>query len=67
GILYPLGDVDALRGGLRRLLDDAALRRRYGVAGRRRVEQDFSWTTNAEQYAVLCRDAMLEPASYKAG
>lgn len=67
GILYPLGDVDALRAGLRRLLDDAALRRRYGAAGRRRVEQDFSWTTNAEQYAVLCRDAMLEPASYKAG
>jgi glycosyltransferase involved in cell wall biosynthesis len=36
GLLVPPGDADALRGALRRLVDDAALRLRLGRAGRER-------------------------------
>jgi glycosyltransferase involved in cell wall biosynthesis len=37
GLLVTPGDVAALRGAITRLLADAALRERFGDAGRRRV------------------------------
>ncbi|WP_261574647.1 glycosyltransferase family 4 protein [Frankia gtarii] len=42
-LLVPPGDPDALAGAIRTLLDDPARRARMGAAGRRRVEQRFSW------------------------
>lgn len=38
-----------LAAGINRLLDDPARCRRFGDAGRRRVEESFSWTTIAHQ------------------
>ena len=42
GILVEPDDADRLREALRTLVDDAALRERMGVAGRRRFEVEFS-------------------------
>ncbi len=42
GFLVAPGDVDALTAGVRRLVDDAALRERLGHRGRQLVEERFS-------------------------
>ena len=42
GLVVPAGDAAALRGALQRLIADEPLRRRFGAAGRARVETEFS-------------------------
>lgn len=42
GLLIPRGDVAALTAALRRLLDDAGLRKQMGEAGRARILAEFS-------------------------
>lgn len=46
GLLVPPDDVDALTQALRRLIDDPEARRVMGLAGRARVEEEFSDATN---------------------
>jgi D-inositol-3-phosphate glycosyltransferase len=53
GLLVPPRDPVALAHGLRDLLTQPELRRRMGVAARRRVEQEFTWPTVAERTAAL--------------
>lgn len=48
GLLYPEGNVPALRDAIVRLLDDPGLARRLGEAGRVRVVENFSWQRHAE-------------------
>jgi glycosyltransferase involved in cell wall biosynthesis len=47
---------------LRRLMSDAELRRRFGVAGRRRVEAEFSAEHAARKVAELLRDGVRQRA-----
>jgi len=49
GILVPPANPDALAAALRRVLEDPALARRMGQAGRQRVEAQFSWASVAER------------------
>ena len=42
GLLVPARDSDALADALRLLIDDPALRRRFGVAGKLRAEREFA-------------------------
>ncbi len=53
GILVPSEDADALRDGIRRLLEDESQRKRMGRASRLRVEEFYSWERAAESYRHL--------------
>jgi alpha-maltose-1-phosphate synthase len=56
GILFDVGDDDALAAALLRLLDDRDLRRRLGTAGRRRVLERFdARVTTAALLEVLAQ------------
>lgn len=55
GILTPPGEVEPLAAGLRRLIEDKALRSRCADAARRRTEAKFALETMVSRYADLFR------------
>ena len=50
GLLFEPGDPGDLARKIAQLLDDAELRRRIGLAGRKRFEDDFVWEDVIERY-----------------
>jgi glycosyltransferase involved in cell wall biosynthesis len=56
GDLVPPGDAGALAAAIGRLLDDPARRARMGLAGRKRVEERFSWRAAAAATAAWYAD-----------
>lgn len=60
GLLVPPARPDALAAAIRRLLDDPAQARAMGQAGRRRVEEKFSWASVAERTEQVYREAIAE-------
>jgi glycosyltransferase involved in cell wall biosynthesis len=50
GLLFEPGDAADLARQIARLLDDPDLRRRMGLAGRKRFEEDFTWETVIERH-----------------
>jgi glycosyltransferase involved in cell wall biosynthesis len=50
GLLCEPGDPDDLAHKLEALLDDPGLRRRMGLAGRRRFEEEFTWDVVIERH-----------------
>ena len=55
GLLVPVADADALEGALRRLVADAALRRRLGAGAHALVHAQFDAETNAHALLQLLR------------
>lgn len=53
GLLIPAGDADALARAMVTVLDDPDLARGYGIAGRVRMEQRFSFEAQARAYREL--------------
>lgn len=53
GFLIPVDDLEALSRRVAQLLEDAALRRRMGEAGRKRARRDFSAETMAARTEAL--------------
>ena len=53
GFLVPARNADGLAAALRRLIDDAGLRRRFGAAGRAVVEAEFTLERVAAQTVRL--------------
>jgi glycosyltransferase involved in cell wall biosynthesis len=53
GLLSPPGDIDALAANLLRLLEDPALRIKFGEYGRSRVEEYFTPQRLASDFAAL--------------
>jgi glycosyltransferase involved in cell wall biosynthesis len=58
GLLFPLGDRAGLARCTERLLSDAELAKRFGQAGRRRVQSEFSVEKMVERYAELYRELL---------
>ena len=51
-----------LAAGINRLLEDPERCKRFGIAGRRRVEETFSWKAIAQQTIRLYEQLMQESA-----
>ena len=60
GLLVPPARPDDLAAALRRVLDDRGLAQALGQAGRRRVEERFSWASVAERTERVYADAIAE-------
>jgi glycogen synthase len=60
GYLVPPARPDALADALRRVLADPAAARAMGSAGRRRVEEHFSWASVAERTERVYQEAIAE-------
>ena len=58
GLVVPRGNVGALASAIGALLQDPALRRRMGEAGRARALQLFDWDRTAEQFDQLYREIL---------
>lgn len=58
GLLADAGDDEAVAAHLRRLLDDEALRRSLGAAGRTRAQTEFSVGAMADRTVALYREAL---------
>ena len=61
GILVPPSDECALADAIKRLIDDPALRRRLGVAARRRVMQRYNLDQNITRLAEIFTDRIGRP------
>ena len=64
GLLVPARDAAALAAALAQLIEDPALRRRFGIAGRKRAEREFA--TEQVQQATLALYAGLLGRAYVA-
>jgi glycosyltransferase involved in cell wall biosynthesis len=60
GFLIPRGDVETLRGALRRLLSDPELRGRLGREGRRRYEERFRLEHTISKTIAVYRDVLTQ-------
>jgi len=60
GLLYPEGDVSALRAAIVRLVEDPTLAERLGRAARTRVVEQFSWQHHAELLEHVLLECMNE-------
>jgi glycogen synthase len=66
GLLVPPANPPALAAAVRELLGDEARRRAMGQAGRRRVEERFSWASVAARTEGVYGDAIAEFARTRA-
>jgi glycosyltransferase involved in cell wall biosynthesis len=60
GLLYSEGDLAGLRAAILRLIDDPALARQLGEAGRARVVEKFSWQRHAELLELVLEECLKE-------
>lgn len=58
GLLYHEGDLPAIRAHIECLVDDNAVARRLGEAGRKRVVEKFSWQKHAEQLEQVLQECL---------
>ncbi len=59
GYVVPIGDADGLAAALLKIVEDPALRKRFGQAGRQRIESEFSFANRLRRIEDLY-DALVE-------
>jgi glycosyltransferase involved in cell wall biosynthesis len=59
GYLVPRGDVEALRERIGRLVEDPALRLRFGSSGRKQYEQAFTLSHSVNKTLAAYRDVLV--------
>jgi glycosyltransferase involved in cell wall biosynthesis len=59
GLIVPPRDVDALRKGIEKLAADGELRRKMGLAARKRAEE-YSWGKYHQRLAAIIRDELVK-------
>jgi glycosyltransferase involved in cell wall biosynthesis len=64
-LLVPPADPHTLADAMNRILRDRAWARRLGLAGRKRVEENFSWTLVAEQTKEMYRRMLDERSAVR--
>ena len=62
GLLVPPGDVDALAGAMRSLIDDPEKARSLALAGRQHAESRFSWPHIVRELATVYERAVAQRA-----
>lgn len=67
GLLVDPYDADGLARALARLAADPELRRRYGLAGRKRVEREFDYLRQGDRLASLIRHMISAYSSVSPG
>ncbi|MGC4123157.1 MAG: glycogen synthase [Myxococcales bacterium] len=65
GYLVPPGDAKALAENLNKVLRNKDMARAFGLAGRKRVEDHFSWTSIAAKTKVMYEELLEERAKAK--
>ena len=63
GLLAESGDADGFAQAMLRLLDESALARQMGLAGRRRVVERHSWRKSAERLLALYERLLAAPVT----
>jgi glycosyltransferase involved in cell wall biosynthesis len=58
GLLFPVGDRSAIARSIHRLLEDPDLGRRWGAAGRQRIETEFTVARMVRRHANLYRELL---------
>ena len=66
GFLVPPADPKALAESINKVLRDPQMARRMGLAGRKRVEDHFSWSSIAEKTVTMYRGLLDEWQAAKA-
>jgi len=61
GLIVPERDPAALAGAVRRLVSDSALGRALGAAGRRQVEEQYTWQRVAERMSLIYAAVTAQP------
>ena len=60
GFLFPVGDREALRSHIQRLIEDSSKRQSMGKSARERIEKMFSWEIVGKQYDQLFKEFVLQ-------
>jgi glycosyltransferase involved in cell wall biosynthesis len=60
GLLVPASSVEAMASALQRLFDDPLLRRRFGIAGSKRVQELYNLPRNVRFLASMFRQLASE-------